>query len=58
MSDLIGVYSTRERPKEKPKQVRTRLARCSKGHVVGQVLIAATEEWIGVCEVCGECPKD
>ena len=36
VSDLIGVYSTRERPKEKPKQVRTRLARCSKGHVVGR----------------------
>src|SRR4051794_21899768 len=54
----IGVYSTREQPKEKPKPVRTRLARCSKGHVLGQVFIAATEEWAGDCLVCGECPKD
>jgi hypothetical protein len=54
----IGVYSTREKPKEKPKVVKTRLAQCSQGHVVGQVFIDAIEEWRGDCEACGKCPKD
>ena len=58
MSDVIGVYSTREKPKEKPKTVKTRLTRCSKGHVVGQVFIEAIEQWRGNCEACGETPRD
>jgi hypothetical protein len=56
---VIGVYSAREERPPKPKPApRTRLVRCSRGHVVGQVFITATESWAGACQVCGETPKD
>jgi hypothetical protein len=56
-SGLIGVYSTREKPKQKEKKVLTRQVPCSNGHVVGQVFIQAIDGWRGDCPVCGECPK-